>query len=290
MKDFRQRFYFPDSDLRGEYVHLEGALAPVLHARDYPLEIRSQLAEALVAACLLTGTLKFDGRLELQARGQGELSLLLAEAAHDNTFRGLAQWQQPLARTELPDLRTLLGDGAMLAITLKPAQGKDYQSLVPLESQDLATCLGDYFAQSEQLSTRLWLASGNGRATGLLLQQMPDQHGDKQVNDEQWQTLETLAATLTTAELLELPPEVVLHRLFHETPPALAQPVAMQFACSCSRERVETMLQALGASELQALLDEQGEANVRCDFCRHNQHFTADELRALLAVVAGEQA
>lgn len=286
MKNFRQRFLFPRTDLRGEYVHLDSALAPVLHARDYPLEIQSQLAEALVAACLLTGTLKFDGRLALQAQGHGELSLLLAEATHDNTFRGLAKWRQPAAQAELPDLHTLLGAGATMAVTLKPKSGRDYQSLVPLASRDLAACLGDYFAQSEQLPTRLWLASGNGRATGSLLQRMPDQHADHATNDEHWNTLEILAATLTTAELLDLPLDTILHRLFHETPPDLGEPSELHFACTCSRERVEAMLQSLGTRELQSLLDEQGGADVRCEFCRHNRHFAADELKAVIAAAS----
>ncbi|HET7267059.1 MAG TPA: Hsp33 family molecular chaperone HslO [Oleiagrimonas sp.] len=286
MDNLRQRFFFPDTDLRGEYVRLESALSPVLHARDYPLEIQSQLAEALVAACLMVGTLKFEGRLALQARGQGELSLLLAEAAHDHTVRGLAQWKQPVAQTELPDLKSLLGDQAMLAVTLKPQQGKDYQSLVPLASADLAACLGDYFEQSEQLPTRFWLAFGNGRATGLLLQRMPDQLANRQTNDDQWRTLETIAETLTTEELLGLPLDTILYRLFHETPPQLAEPVELGFACTCSREKVEAMLQSLGPAQLQSMLDEQGEADVRCDFCRHNQHFDADDLKALIRRVA----
>src|SRR5699024_5575217 len=127
MDNLRQRFFFPDTDLRGEYVRLESALTPVLQARDYPLEIKSKLAEALVGAGLRAETRKFDGRLALQAQGQGELSLLLAEATHDNTVRGLAHWKQPAAQSELPDLASLLGGQAMMAITLKPQQGKDYQ-------------------------------------------------------------------------------------------------------------------------------------------------------------------
>lgn len=288
MNNFRQRFFFPDTDLRGEYVRLESALTPVLHARDYPLEIQSQLAESLVAACLMVGTLKFDGWLALQAQGQGELSLLLAEATHDNTVRGLAQWRQPAAQTELPDLKSLLGDQAMLAITLKPRHGKDYQSLVPLDSRDLAACLGDYFDQSEQLPTRLWLAFGNGRATGLLLQRMPDQHADGQVNDEQWRTLEALAGTLTTGELLDLPSDTILHRLFHENPPQLAEPAELRFACTCSRDKVEAMLVSLGRVELQSMLDEQGGADVRCDFCRQSQHFDTDQLMALVRIAASK--
>lgn len=282
MDNLRQRFFFPDTDLRGEYVRLESALTPVLQARDYPLEIQSQLAEALVAASLMVGTLKFDGRLALQAQGQGELSLLLAEATHDNTVRGLAHWKQPVAQGELPDLAALLGDQAMMAITLKPQHGKDYQSLVSLASSDLAACLDDYFDQSEQLPTHIRLAFGNGRATGLLLQRMPDQHADRQTNDDQWRTLQALTETLTTAELLDLPLDTILYRLFHETPPQLAEPVELRFACTCNRDRVETMLVSLGRTELQSMLDEQGEADVRCDFCRQNQHFDADQLKALV--------
>ncbi|HEX7340655.1 MAG TPA: Hsp33 family molecular chaperone HslO [Rhodanobacteraceae bacterium] len=283
MDNLRQRFFFPDTDLRGEYVRLGSALVPVLQARDYPLEISSQLAEALVAACLLTGTLKFEGRLVLQAQGAGELSLLLAEATHDNTLRGLARWKPPVAQGAMPDLKALLGEQALLAITLKPAQGKDYQSLVPLDSSDLAACLADYFDQSEQLPTRVWLAFGHGRACGLLLQKMPDQRADWQANEAQWHTLETLAATLTAEELLHLPPDTILHRLFHETPPQLAEPVDLRFACTCSRERTEAMLVGLGTDELRAMLDERGEADVCCDFCRHNEHFDAGQLQALLA-------
>ncbi|MDN5923474.1 MAG: Hsp33 family molecular chaperone HslO [Xanthomonadales bacterium] len=281
MDNFRQRFFFPDTDLRGEYVHLDSALASVLSARDYPQEIQSQLAQALVAACLLAGTLKFDGRLALQAQGRGELTLLLAEATHDHTLRGLAQWQQPTAQTPLPDLKSLLGDQALLVVTLKPQRGKDYQSLVPLDAHDLAICLGDYFAQSEQLPTQFWLSFGNGRATGLLLQRMPDQHAERQTNDEQWRTLQTLAATLATQELLNLPLETILYRLFHETPPQLAQPTELHFACTCSRDKVASTLRSLGKADLQSLLDEHGQADVRCDFCRQNQHFDADELKAL---------
>ncbi|HEX7340047.1 MAG TPA: Hsp33 family molecular chaperone HslO [Rhodanobacteraceae bacterium] len=287
MDNFRQRFFFPDTDLRGEYVRLESALTPVLHARDYPLEIQSQLAEAQVAACLLAGTLKFEGRLTLQARGKGELSLLLAEATHDNTLRGLALWHEPMAQGALPDLKTLLGDEAIMVITLKPEQGKDYQSLVPLAASDLAACLKDYFDQSEQLPTFIRLAFGNGRASGLLLQQMPEQVADRQANDGQWQTLQTLAQTLSAEELLSLPLDTILYRLFHEMPPQLAPPTGLRFACTCNREKVEKMLVSLGADEIKSMLDEQGQADVRCDFCQHNEHFDGDQLRALIDQVAG---
>lgn len=282
MSNLRQRFFFPDTDLRGEFLRLESALTPVLNARAYPLEIQSQLGEALVAAALMAGTLKFEGRLSLQAQGQGELSLLLAEASFDNSVRGLARWQAPLAEGPLPSLRQLLGEEGVLAITLHPEQGKKYQSLVPLVADDLAANLAHYFAQSEQLPTRLWLAYGNGRAAGLLLQRLPEQNASRAHNDEQWDTLAALATTLSTEELLGLPVATLLHRLFHETPPQLAPPNELHFACTCSRDKVEKMLLSLGRETLQSLLDETGEADICCDFCRQSQLFDAVDLAALV--------
>lgn len=286
MDNLRQRFFFPDTDLRGEYVRLESALLPILNARDYPLEVQSQLGEALVAACLLTGTLKFEGRLTLQAQGQGELSLLLAEATYDNTIRGLARWQEPVAEGPLPDLKQLLGDEALMAITLQPDKGQNYQSLVPLTANHLAACLVDYFGQSEQLPTQIWLACGNGRAAGLLLQRLPEQNAAKLTNDDGWQTLAALAQTLSTDELLNLPAETLLHRLFHESPPQLSAPAEVRFACTCNRDKVEKMLRSLGQDTLQSLLDDQGEADIGCDFCCQNQHFDAVDLAALIKQLA----
>lgn len=282
MDNFRQRFFFPDTDIRGEFLRLESALTPVLSARDYPLEIQDVLAEALVAAALMTGTLKFDGRLSLQAKGTGELTLMLAEATHDNKLRGLAQWQQPVAQGSLPSLGEMLGDNAMLVITLEPDVGQRYQSVVPLEQSRLQDCLADYFLQSEQLPTQFWLACGGGRAAGLLLQRMPAQQVDADTNRAQWNTLTALANTLSPEELLSLSTDTLLHRLFHETPPRVTEAVPLQFGCSCTRTRVENMLLSLGEAALQEMLDEQGEADISCDFCRQNQHFSGMDLQGLL--------
>lgn len=282
MTDTRHRFHFPDTDLRGEFLTLEHALTPILSARNYPLEIQGVLAEAVVAVSLMAGTLKFAGRLSLQAQGKGDLSLLLAEATHDHGVRGLAQWRESMSHTTLPSLQQLLGDGGIMAITLHPEQGNDYQSLVPLAGIDLADCLTHYFAQSEQLPTRLWLAAGNGRAAGLLLQRLPAQVADQETNADRWDTLLALANTLTTEELLHLDAETLLHRLFHETPPLQVAPQTVRFACTCTREKVESMLLSLGSETLESMLTEDGEADICCDFCRQHQRFDRVDLARLI--------
>lgn len=279
--DRKQRFLFPHTDLRGEIVRLEASLAPVLEARPYPMAVRGLLGEALAAAVLLAGTLKFRGRLSLQAQGDGPVTLLLAECNHDGNIRGLARWREEPEPAEQPSLTEMLGEGIM-AITIVPEQGRQYQGLVPLEDQSLATCLESYFRQSEQLPTRLWLASGNNRAAGMLLQSLPDQVASREENRDIWQHLNVIADSLTMEELLDLDTTTVLRRLFHETPPRLPPPSEIHFHCTCSRDRTREVLLSLGADELRDMLEQQGEARITCDFCGSVEVFDAVDLAELI--------
>ena len=277
--DFKQRFLFPETDIRGELVRLDESLEAILGTHDYPLAVQGLVGEAVAAVALLAGTLKFSGRLSLQAQGRGPVSLLLAECTHDGQLRALARHDGELDTAA--NIGALIGDGTMV-ITITPDQGRQYQGIVPLEGDTLAQCLEGYFQQSEQLPTRLWLASGNGRAAGLMLQRLPDQVASGDENRNQWEHLEALAGTLKMEELLDLPAETVLRRLFHETPPRLPEARPLRFGCTCSRERTENALLSLGADELKTLLDEDGEATLTCDFCLSQQHFDAVDLAELI--------
>ena len=277
--DFKQRFLFPETDIRGELVRLDESLEAILGSHDYPLAVQGLVGEAVAAVALLAGTLKFSGRLSLQAQGRGPVSLLLAECTHDGQLRALARHDgEP---DTAANIGALIGDGTMV-ITITPDQGRQYQGIVPLEGDTLAQCLEGYFQQSEQLPTRLWLAAGNGRAAGLMLQRLPDQVASRDENRNQWEHLEALAGTLKMEELLDLPAETVLRRLFHETPPRLPEAQPLRFGCTCSRERTENALLSLGADELKTLLDEDGEATLTCDFCLSQQHFDAVDLAELI--------
>ena len=277
--DFKQRFLFPETDIRGELVRLDESLEAILGTHDYPLAVQGLVGEAVAAVALLAGTLKFSGRLSLQAQGRGPVSLLLAECTHDGQLRALARHDGELDTAA--NIGALIGDGTMV-ITITPDQGRQYQGIVPLEGDTLARCLEGYFQQSEQLPTRLWLASGNGRAAGLMLQRLPNQVASRDANQQQWEHLEALAGTLKMEELLDLPAETVLRRLFHETPPRLPEAQPLRFGCTCSRERTENALLSLGADELKTLLDEDGEATLTCDFCLSQQHFDAVDLAELI--------
>ena len=149
---------------------------------------------------------------------------------------------------------------------------------MPLEGSDLQAAFEHYFRQSEQLPTRLLLASDGERAAGLMLQKLPGDGGD----EDGWRRANALFDTLTPDELLALPGPTLLHRLFHEEAPEVLAGRSLRFGCSCSRERVEAMLVSLGQEEARAAVAD-GAARVRCEFCGQGYAFTGAEIEGLFA-------
>ncbi len=283
MSDQTQRFLFDDNDVRGETATLTESYQHVLAKHAYPEPVAQLLGELLAAAALLVGTLKFDGLLSLQARSDGPVPLLMVECSSDREVRGIARYH---AEQIAPDatLRELMPEG-MLAITVEPAKGQRYQGIVGLEGVDLAACLSEYFAASEQLPTRFWLAADSRRACGLLLQQLPaDRIHDPEEREASWQHLRTLADTLSAEELLGLDTETVLHRLYHEESLRLFEAQPIRFRCSCSRERSANALVSLGQHDAEQLLQEQGGTiTVDCQFCNEHYVFDAADIGQLFA-------
>ena len=276
--DTLTRFLLPAAGVRGVAVRLDAAWDAVAGRADYPPAARELLGEAAAAAVLFTGHTKVDGRLSIQIRGERGLRTLFAECTAAGTVRGIVQLTE--GQDAPRDLRDL-GRDALLAITIEnpgldPREPQRYQSLVGLDASRLAEAFEDYFRQSEQLPTRLLLAADGGRAGGLMLQKLPGDEGD----DDGWNRVGALFDTLAEAELLATPVPVLLHRLFHEESPQVLTERPVRFGCSCSRERVASMLQSLGQEEAVAALAD-GVAEVRCEFCGQQYRFTPPQIEEL---------
>lgn len=271
------RFLFDTTDIRGEWVQLEQSYQQTLANHHYPPGVRRLIGQFLAAAALLGATLKFEGSITLQARSDGEVPLIMAEATSDRCLRAIVRG----AETAISDtFERLIGAGT-LALTIDPTGGKRYQGIVALDGDSLGACLEAYFLQSEQLPTRIWLAADNQRAAGFFLQELPSK-ADASGREAQWHHLLALANTLTDAELLELPGDRLLHRLFHQEPLRLLGSDGWRFQCSCSRARTEATLVSLGREELQEILAERGEISVNCEFCNQNYQFSPAQVDALL--------
>ncbi|UVE17597.1 Hsp33 family molecular chaperone HslO [Pseudomonas sp. LS44] len=283
MSDFSQRFLFDDSDVRGELVALDASYRHVLAKHEYPEPVAQLLGEMLAAAALLVGTLKFDGLLVLQARSAGAVPLLMVECSSARELRGIARFhaEQVSAGSGLAEL---MPEGS-LTITVEPRRGQRYQGIVALDGHNLAECLSQYFASSEQLPTRFWLHADGSRARGLLLQQLPaDRLKEAEERAASWQHVTTLADTLSAEELLGLDNQTVLHRLYHQDAVRLFDPLALEFRCSCSRDRSARALISLGQADVEQLLAEKGgEVVIDCQFCNQRYAFDATDIAQLFA-------
>ena len=273
--DTIQRILFEEANIRGVVSRLNSSFTAVMERNEYPPVIRQLLGEMLAAVTLMSATLKFDGRLILQAQGEGAVRLLMAECSHHHQVRGIARLEG-----ELPNTQTFIDlfQSGRLALTIEPSKGQRYQGVVPMESGSLAACLEDYFSRSEQLPTRIKLACDGRQAAGMLLQVLPATEN----SGEDWTRISFLADTLTTEELLSLDNEAMLYRLFHEEKCRLYEPQALEFHCDCSKERCEKALQLVGQEELlQAIQEQGGVIKVDCQFCNQIYVFDRQDILSL---------
>jgi molecular chaperone Hsp33 len=285
--DSTRRFLFEHFDIRGELTQLDQSYTDLLSTHHYPAPIARLLGEFASAAVLLSSNIKFEGRLSLQSRGSGPLPLLMVECTSEQCVRGLAQMSnQPVPS----DFQQLLSSGT-LALTIEPDRGERYQGIVPLQGTALAECLQYYFRQSEQVETRFILAADDARAAGVMLQQLPRQLvDDDEARTRQWEHVTTLLHTLTPAELLTLAPEAILRRLYHEDVVRLYPPRPVQYRCSCSSSRSAKALRLLGRAEIDAILAEQGQLEMTCEFCNQVYRFDRGTIAAAFDDAAGDRA
>jgi molecular chaperone Hsp33 len=277
--DFLHRFQLERAGVRGALVRLDESWQRIRANGDYTAPLVDLLGQTATASALFTGTIKFEGRLSIHLRNSGALRLLFADCTHDGQLRGIARWDGAPPKTGVP-----LEPGARLAITIEnSATDSRYQGIVPVESGDLVGAFEGYFQRSEQLPTRLMLVATPERCGGLMLQQVAAAGGAAVGDADGWNRAEHLLATLTAEELLGLPPEQVLLRLFHEEEVRLQPARPLAFGCTCSRERVGNMLRSLGREENEAVLAEQGSIEVTCEFCNRRYVFDEADVAAVFA-------
>jgi molecular chaperone Hsp33 len=296
------KFIFDGLPVRGMLVRLTEGWTDVLARRtaasdEFPPPVRALIGEMAAAGVLMQANIKFNGALILQVFGDGPVKLAVAEVQPDLAFRVTAK-----VIGEVPDgarleaMVNVHGQGRC-AITLAPADTRNgqqpYQGVVALHGdrreplQMLSEVLEHYMLQSEQLDTKLILAANDEVAAGLLIQRLPVEGagnlaGSARNEDdiglnEAYNRIATLAATLTSEELLTLDADTVLRRLFWEEPlrrfEMLKGESAPRFECSCSRQRVGGMLKGLGREEIDGIVLEQGRVEIGCDFCGIKYHF-----------------
>lgn len=289
LPDTLQRFVFENTPIRGNLVNLTSTLQLALNKQHLPAGLKRALGELMAASALLTATLKMSGSLVLQIQSKGALKLLVVECNSEFGIRATAKWKGEVSDEQ--SLFDLLSQGQFM-ITLDPKDGRQaYQGIVALEGDSISTILENYMLRSEQIDTKIWLHCDGIAAAGMLLQKLPDtmnqitKSEDLSTQDlDAWNRIGHLADTITDDELLNLPTETILTRLFHEEDVRLFEASNTKFHCSCSRESVSGMLRMLGNDEITSIIEEQGKIEVNCDFC--NAHYSFDKVDATQLMVS----
>lgn len=275
--DTLHRFLLDDLDISGAVVRLGPAWRLMLDNRGYAAAVAQLLGEMTATTLLLAGNLKQPGRLTIQLRGSGALSLLVIDCNEQLQIRGMAKCT---AAIEAGAASELLGDGQLQLALDMASMREPYQSIVPLAGDSIAEIFEHYLAQSDQQPARLFLAASQDGAAGLFLQRLPTA---EQRDADGWTRIEALAATVKPTELLSLPADELLLRLFGDETVRLfaARPVAHN--CPEDWDKVRSMLLSLGREEVYAALHEQGEVLIKDDICNREYRFDAQAIDELFA-------
>jgi molecular chaperone Hsp33 len=309
--DSVQAFQVDALDVRGRVARLGPMLDELLAHHDYPAPVARLLAEAATLAVLLGSTLKDVGRFTLQTQTDGAVDMIVVDIAAPDRVRAYARFDAArLAESTAEgtaDSGILLGHGH-LAMTIEPGGEQNrYQGIVALDGETLETAAHRYFAQSEQIPTRLRLAVGEElhpgeakptwRAGAVLVQFLPneplravtadldpgDAPEDFEVHeieeDDAWVEAQSLAETIEDHELLDptLSSERLLWRLFNERGVRVFDSRRVMAHCTCSRERVASVLNSFPAEERADMVDD-GRVAVTCEFCGRLYEFEPDEI------------
>lgn len=290
--------------VRGRLVRLGSVVDDILHKHDYPAPVSALLAEAVALTAMLGATLKFEGKFILQTRTDGPVDLLVADYVSPGKVRGYARFDR--ARVDAMDNSTqarLFGKG-YLAMTVD--QGPDmerYQGIVPLDGGDLTAAAHTYFAQSEQIPTRLKLSAGplmgrgaraeTWRAGAIMVQHLPRQGGASPIpyssgdapegaeavaESDDWVKARLLLDTTEAHEMLDplLTAESLLYRLYHEDGVTVYPATPLERHCTCSRETVTDLIRSFSPQD-RADMVKDGAIEVTCEFCSSVYRFDPEE-------------
>ena len=280
--------------VRGRLVRLGEAVDTILSAHDYPEPVAALLGEACALAALVGSSLKFEGRLIVQAQGDGPVRYVVADYDTSGTLRGYCRFdadEVAAASTGFarPGAQTLLGKGVFM-MTLD--QGPDFerhQGITPIKGESLSLCAEHYFAQSEQVPTKVRLAVGQvmgdagarWRAGGAMIQMVA---GDvtRGSTEEVWDRSRALFQTLGDDELIDptITPETLLFRLFHEDGVRLEEPRALSAVCRCSIDRIAGVLGSFTEAEREGMIEPDGKIRVTCEYCSTVYALSPDEVKA----------
>jgi molecular chaperone Hsp33 len=274
-------FQIEGEAVRGRLVRLGPAVHEILSGHAYPEPVANLLGEACALAALVGSSLKFDGRLIVQAQGDGPVRYVVVDYDTSGALRGYCRYdEEEVAKLTTgfvrPGAKSLLGGGVFIMTVDQGPDMDRYQGVTAIEGETLALCAEQYFAQSEQTPTLVRLAVGQAdvgegpqwRAGGMLIQNIAEDDA-RGSTTEAWVRTQAFFETIGEDELLDptISAETLLFRLFHEDGVRVFEPKALQAFCRCSQDRIETVLKSFGEDERADMVEDDGQIRVTCEYC-----------------------
>ncbi|MFD3265025.1 Hsp33 family molecular chaperone [Phenylobacterium ferrooxidans] len=287
-------FQIEGEPVRGRLARLGAAVDEILAAHDYPESVANLLGEACALAALVGSNLKFDGRLIVQAQGDGPVRYVVVDYDTDGALRGYCRYDPDAVAKAAqgfvrPGAKTLLGEGVFIMTVDQGADMDRYQGITTIEGETLALCAEQYFAQSEQTPTRVRLAVGQAdlgdglrwRAGGMLIQNIAEDE-NRGPTAEAWVRTQAFFETIGEDELIDptISAETLLFRLFHEDGVRVFEAKPLKAFCRCSQDRIESVLTSFSPEERAEMVEDDGLIKVTCEYCSSTFSVDPADLKA----------
>ncbi|HYH04515.1 MAG TPA: Hsp33 family molecular chaperone HslO [Bacillota bacterium] len=249
----------------------------------------------LLTAALIMGVMSDNPyRLTVRISGNGPAGEVVAVSNHRGRVKGYMT--NPQIDLDLNAQGKLNVSGALgrgtLTVTKDLGLKDPYHGIIPLQTGEIAEDLAFYFTKSEQTPSAVALGvlvapEGQVKAGGgLIIQLMPN--AAESTIDWLEQKLNTLPALTSLLESGLSSIELIRELFGAETGLKILEELdTVVYQCDCSRDKFRGPLLSLGAAELDHLLAEQGEIEVRCHFCNQIYHYQPEDLETVQGRDAG---
>lgn len=266
-------------------VVLGGILEEIRRIQDLSPLASAALGRALAGVALLSADLKF-GKIFMQIQGNGPLREILVEADWQGHLRGLVQNPQvylPPVNKKLP-VGEAVGNKGFLNVIKDLGLKERYQGSIELISGEIAEDLAYYLTVSEQVPSACALGvlvDTDGsilQAGGYLIQKMPEASEEEiSLLEERLKKIKPLTTLLQEGKSIEEVLEEILDEI------EILERRKLSFKCSCSIEKVEGALLALGEKELRTILEEERKPqSIYCQFCKKKYEIPLERIEELL--------
>ena len=272
--DSSQRFLFDGADVRGESVRIGDALADMLANKPTAQTVKCLLGEFAAAAVLISNNLKYDGRIILQARSDQAVSLVMVECSSERHIRGIAQGDIQCTKPRTPCRCYQVGSwysrssatpGNVIRASSpwKKARWRSLWRPIFPRASNWAPVLAGLRWQAKRRADAAATAGPDHRRSGARRAVVYPVSADRDS---------------PLAELLGLPSEDLLFKLYQEETVTVYPPAPILFKCRCSRERSAAAIALLPESEREEILTEEGDIAMTCELCGKTYRFDREGL------------